>query len=410
MGQTRKWIVITGLLWFVASSVSFAAEPVRLGFIYIFSGRAALHGEVAKQGAELAMAEINQAGGIAGREVIGIFEDSQAKPEVGVQAARKLVAKDKVDAVIGIISSDVAPAVSAAMNEMKTPLIITTAANPVVTGARCNRYTFRVTPNSQQLMKATALLARHLKAKRWTTIGPDYALGHGSWKAFKKYLAEVNPGSQFAPDPEVLFAPLGTTDWKPQIDKLMTADADGILVTLWGGNFMDFVRQAQGVGFFKKNRLLIAPIVGTYELLNLGVDMPKGLWISSSYWPLADPKGADKSFVQAYMAQYGSPPGYVTMFAYSGVKAYAQAAQVAGSTDKEAIVKALEGLSVNSPVGTIAIRAEDHQGISDLIAGKISDETALTSRRRPYRTLESVILFPGSEVSPSIEETECKMK
>ncbi len=406
----RKWSVVVGLLFLFTSAVSFAAEPVRLGFVYIFSGRAALHGEVAKQGVELALAEINRAGGINGRMVEAIFEDSKAKPEIGVQAAQKLVTQDKVDAVIGIISSGVAPSVSAAINDLKTPLIITTAVNPVVTGAKCNRYTFRVTSTSQQLLKATALLAKHVKAKRWTTIGPDYALGHGSWKIFKQYLREVNPDAMFVRDSEAVFAPLSTTDWKPQIKKLMETNADGILVTLWGGNFKDFVQQAHEEKLFKMNRALIAPVVGTYEVVNLGLSMPFGLWICSPYWPQAYPNDVDKDFVQAYMAKYGSPPGYITEFAYVGVKAYAQAAAMAGSTDKEAIVTALEGLSMDSPVGTLTIRAEDHQAIFDLMGGRVSETIAVTKRKRVYRTLDSVILFPGAEVTPSVEQTQCRMK
>ncbi len=318
--------------------------------------------------------------------------------------------QDKVDAVIGVISSDVAPAVSAVCNELKTPLIITTAVNPVVTGAKCNRYTFRVTSNSQQLIKATALLAEHVKAKRWTTIGPDYALGYGSWKGFKEYLNQINPSASFVPDSDVVFAPMTTTDWKTQIKKLKDTNADGILVTLWGGNFTDFVKQAQDEGLFEMNRPMIAPIVGTYELLNLGLTMPVGLWICSSYWPEANPNEVDKDFVKAYSSQFGVPPGYITEFAYSGVKAYAQAAKTAGSTDKEAVVNALEGLSINAPVGTLTIRPGDHQAIFDLIGGKVSKKLAFTQRKRPYRALESVVLFPGAEVTPSVEQTQCKMK
>ncbi|MFH1115971.1 MAG: ABC transporter substrate-binding protein [Pseudomonadota bacterium] len=367
------------------------------------------HGQVARQGAELALEEINRAGGINGRQVAAIFEDSKAEPGVGVEAARKLVRQDKVDAVLGIISSGVAPPVSAAMNELKTPLIITTAMNPVVTGAKCNRYTFRVESSSLQRMKATALLAKQVNAGRWTTIGPDYALGHDSWKMFKQYLQELNPSATFVPDSQVVFAPLTTTDWEPQIRKLMDTKADGVLVTLWGGNFMDFVRQGQRMGLFKEKRSMVSPVVGTYELLNLGLDMPQGLWICSSYWPQANPSGVDKGFVEAYMEKYGSPPGYITAFAYAGVKVYAQAAAAAGSADKESVVKALEGLSINSPVGKLLIRPEDHQGVFDLIGGKVSKEVAITQRKRPYRKLESVILFPGPEVTPSVEETQCKM-
>ena len=204
----KKLCLILSIGILTLTSGAIAAEPVRLGFVYMFSGRGAILGGVSRQGAELAIEEINKAGGINGRQVVGIFRDSKAKPDVGGEAARKLVTEDKVDAVIGVISSGVVPKVSEVLNELRTPLIITTAVNPIVTGKKCNRYTFRVVGTANMLLKATALIAKKTGAKRWTTIGPDYALGHGSWALFKKYLKEARPDVEFLPESDAVFAPL----------------------------------------------------------------------------------------------------------------------------------------------------------------------------------------------------------
>ena len=85
-----------------------AATPLKIGFVYIMSGPFAAYGEFAKQGAELAIDEVNKAGGINGRKVEGYFEDTTGKPDVALRAIRKLVFQDKVDIVIGLDSSGVA--------------------------------------------------------------------------------------------------------------------------------------------------------------------------------------------------------------------------------------------------------------------------------------------------------------
>ena len=171
---------------FAVTTVIAAQAPVKLGFVYIMSGPFATYGQFAKQGAELAIDEINKAGGINGRKIEAFFEDTAGKPDVGIRVIRKLVYENGVDAVMGLDSSGVASAVAPIMKELKTPLIITHAATPDVTGKNCNRYTFRISLNENQNMKMAASIASDLKATLWTTIGPDYSFGHQSWEYFEK--------------------------------------------------------------------------------------------------------------------------------------------------------------------------------------------------------------------------------
>ena len=98
------------------------------------SGRLAHYGFGAKQGADLAIDKINKTGGINGRQVVGLYRDTQLKPEVGVQMVRELILKEKVDVVMGIVSSGVASAVAPLVNELKTPSIDTLAMTPDITG------------------------------------------------------------------------------------------------------------------------------------------------------------------------------------------------------------------------------------------------------------------------------------
>jgi len=194
--------VLTGLAF--APQV-FAEKPVKIGFVYIMSGPFSTYGQFAKKGAQLAIDEINAAGGFLGRKVEGYFEDSTGKPDVAMRAIRKLAYQDKVDFLIGLDSSGVAKPVVPSIPQMKTPLIITHAATPDVTGSVCNRYVFRISLNLAQNVKTAALLAAQFKAKKWTTIGPDYAFGHQSWEYFQKYLKQVKPDATFCPKTRLPF-------------------------------------------------------------------------------------------------------------------------------------------------------------------------------------------------------------
>ncbi len=398
------WIAVGLALPWLAPAAR-AEKPVKLGFVYIMSGPFATYGEFAKQGAQLAIDEINGAGGILGRKVEGYFEDSTGKPDVAIRAIRKLVYQKGVDCVIGLDSSGVAKSVVPAMKELRTPLIITHAATPDVTGSVCNRYTFRVSVNINQNCKAGALVAAKSKAKVWATVGPDYAFGYQSWEYFRKYLKELRPDVTFLPDDQVAFAPIKTTDFSSYITKIMKAKPEGVFISLWGGNLIDFVRQARDLGFFDGRFDVLMSLGGATEVLYALKDrMPEGVWVGTRYWFLANDSARNRAFVEAYRKRYGQYPSYNAHGAYGAVYAYKAAAEKAGSIDKEAVVGALEGLSVELPVGRITLRPEDHQALTPATWGRTARDPAY-----PIPILNPVRVFPADQVTPSVTETGCNL-
>jgi len=410
MGTKSAWrLVLAGVAGLVLAAgpvfQARAANPVKLGFVYIMSGPFSTYGQFAKQGAQMAIDEINKAGGILGRPVEAYFEDSTGKPDVAIRAIRKLVYQEGVDCVIGLDSSGVAKSVVPTMVELETPLIITHAATPDVTGKVCNKYTFRISVNINQNCKAGALVAAQTDAKVWGTVGPDYAFGHQSWEYFRKYLKELKPDVTFLPDDKVAFASIRTTDFSPYITKIMNAKPDGVFISLWGGNLIDFVRQASDLGFFNGDFEVLMSLGGATEVLYALKDkMPEGLWVGTRYWFLANDSAVNKKFVDAYLKRYGQYPSYNAHGAYGAVYAYKAAAEKAGSTAKDTIVKALEGLSIELPVGTITLRPEDHQAVTPATWGRTASDPAY-----PIRILRPVRVFPGSQVTPPVSETGCNM-
>lgn len=407
-GKMKKRIlsILTALLFVLVSFTGvYAASTVKIGFTYIMSGPFSAYGQFAKKGAQLAMEEINAAGGINGQKVEGFFEDSTGKADVALRALRKLVYQEQVDMLIGLDSSGVAKTVVPSIEKMKTPLIITHAATPDVTGSVCNKYTFRISLNLAQNVRAAALLARNTGAEKWTTIGPDYAFGHQSWEYFEKYLKKINPAATFLPKDEVAFPPFKTTDFSAYITKVMHSKPDGVFISLWGGNLIDFVRQAGTMGFFNGDFEVLFSLGAAVEVLTaLGDKMPEGLWVGSRYWFLANDSKMNTNFVDNYYKKHNAYPSYNAHNAYSAVYAYKTAAEKADSLDKMAVVSALEGLKMEIPTGMIEIRKADHQAVIDAHWGKTAADA-----NYPHRILKPIKIFKGMDVTQTVSETGCSM-
>lgn len=392
---------------FFSPSPAIAQDPIKIGFLYVFSGRLGHYGAGAKQGADIAMDEINKAGGVLGRKIVGVFSDTQLKPEVGVEEATKLVTEQNVDVVMGIVSSGVADAVAPVMNQLRMPLIITLAMTPDVTGSKCNPYTFRVSMNGPQNLVGAATLAADMKdVNHWTTIGPDYLFGYQCWEYFQKYLGEKRRDVTFAPDTEIAYAPVTSTEFKPYIEKIMKTRANGVLISLYGGNLMDFIREAYAMGFFDGKRKVLMNLAFSGDVMvGLSTQLPKGLWLGGLYWFQANSTPANQQFVAAYQKRYHVFPDFNAHGGYAGVKTYAEAVKKAGTTNKEKVIKALEGLVVDLPQGKTVIRAGDHQAIMDGVWGMTSD----FDPKLRCRKLDPLKIFPGEEIIPPLEQTGCKM-
>ncbi len=376
-------------------------EPIKMGAIYIMSGPQAIYGHSARDGIQLAIEEINAGGGVLGRKLEFTIEDSKGEADMAVQAARKLVLQDKVDVLLGIDSNHAAHAVAPAVLELKRPLLITNAATPDVTGKLCNKYVFRSSVNMNQNLKAAALMAKEIGAKRWTTIGPGSAFGQQSWEFFQKYLEEIEPGAEFMGP---VFPETGTTDFTPFINKVIAAKPNGVMISLWGGDLVTFVRQANRLGFFDQKFKVLMTLGGATEVLYaLRKQMPTGLWVGTRYWFLAKDTAINRKFVEDYKKRFDKYPSYNAQNAYTGVYVYKAAIEKAGGTDADKVVAAMSGLTITAPIGTFTLRAEDHQATVDGFWG-----VTQAFIQYPIRMLQPVRVFPSAEITPPPGKTGCK--
>jgi len=367
----------------------------------------ATFGQVARQGAQLAVNEINGEGGVDGQILEIIFADTATNPDVAKSAIENLVKKENVSVVIGIVSSAVAKAVTPMMNDLKCPLIITDAMSDEVTGSLCNPWTFRMTWNMDQCYKAAALLAKDLGPKKWTTLGPDYGFGQDSWKYFMKYGQQAG-GLTFD---QGTFVPLGTKDWAQVIGNLKKTSSDeGLMISLWGNDLKTFLQQANRDGFLK-GRTVMCPVGGAVEIfMALGfLDLPQGIWFGSPYWFEAYDNSFNDVFVKAYasFSLSGIPPPYAAYNSYAAVKMFKTAVWKAESSDRTAVAKALSGILVDGlPVGAAMFREGDHQAVFDVAFGKTSAHPSKYYRR--IRGLDPIKKFKGLAITPPASESPCK--
>ncbi len=397
-------IFVSLLLIQLTTSGCRADEPIRIGFLAPMTGPMETYGTTMAKGLELALEEINSTGGFRGRKVEAVVCDTELNPNKAVEIAKRLIQVDKVDVLTGIVSSDVVKAVAPVANDLTTPLIVTLAMTPDITGKECNPYVFRVTANVSQNIKAAAEIAADTSARTWTTVGPAYTFGHQCWEYFQRYLKAKRPDVSFSADQDYSFIGINSQDFKPVIDRIKNRGTEGVLVSLYSVNLSEFIAQGKAAGLFDGKRVFLFNIGYTYGVLRkLGPEMPNGLWFGGLYWFRANENPANMQFVASYVKRFGVFPDHASHSGYAGVKTYLAAIEKAGSTDKESVRKALEGLSLELPVGPITIRAEDHQAVTDVCWGQTSGYDGKWKCTR----LDPIRVFPGIEVTEAVDQTGC---
>lgn len=368
---------ITGLAG--CSGAGKGGGPIKFGSIHLLSGFASVYGKSAQMGYQLAKEEINANGGINGRQIGDIlYRDSEASPSTAVQHARSLVNSENVDLLMGLDSSGVALQVVPIMKQLKKPFMITHAATPFVTNpgegerAKGNKYVFRDGVNLAQNLYGAAKTAGKTDASSWTTIGPNYAFGTQTWEYFKAYTKAMGLNYDYLED-ATAYPQLGASDYKAHINKVIQADPDGVVTSLWGGDLITFLQQAKNTDFFKVvDELLMTVGAATDVLRPMGNNMPTGLWAGTRYWFLEPEIKANKQFRKKFMEKHpGRPPSYNAQDAYTALYLYKSAIEKAGSTETGAVIDALEGIEITAPVDSnLKINPKSHQAVLPAVWGK----------------------------------------
>ena len=218
------------LAWAASAVLPFAAsaqEPIRIGFPIPLSGPTAIYGQPILQGARMAVAEINTAGGLLGRKVVLLERDSKANPDEAVRVSRELIVKDNVDFLIGTLTSAEAPAVSTIAKENHVILIAPAAKLTDLTAPpNLHPYIFRVSSTTlAEGRTAAAILARWQGVKRVATIAPDYAYGRQAIADFIAYLSKLRPDIQIV---DQQWPKLGEPNLTPFVTAQMSKHPDAV--------------------------------------------------------------------------------------------------------------------------------------------------------------------------------------
>jgi len=348
-----------------------ANTPIKLGFISSLSGAQAPLGQPMLLGAQIAVDQINQAGGVLGRKLELVIRDDKAKPADATVAAREL-AGSGVNMLFGVVSSAVALAIAAILEQEKTLLITCAAHSEKLTKESFVRNYFRVTDNPYMRQRALAKMAaqRYPDVNRWAGVIPDHEYGRTTWGCFEDGLREFYPAlTQKQP---VIAPPVktqyGAADYRNAITATMSIPAEGFMISVYGGDAVTLYKQAEPFGFFKKARLIVDSANEMIVAKAMKQDLPD-MWVGTHWYAGAFEDIAVSRELQAEAVRRAKDPltlGFISE-GHAAVMAYARALQAAGSTDTQAVLNALESVTFETATGPRRFRKEDHQAIKPVV-------------------------------------------
>ncbi len=330
-----------------------AAEEFKIGLFIALSGPASLFGPTQRAAAELAVDEVNAAGGILGKQIKLIVVDGGAAPADAAKTGVRLMLNEKVDFFVGSHDSAVREALVATFKG-RTPYVYT----PIYEGGECapNTYVIADTPQ-QQMDTSLPWLAEKFGSRRCYMIGDDYVWPRTT-NAYARKVIEGYGGVVVAEE----YVPFGAPNKFEEIVTRIKAKAPGlVLITLVGGDNVNFNRTFAGFGL-DKDIVRMSSLLEENTLLGIGAESSTNLFGAMSYYANIE-SATNKAFKAAYAAKHGADAPILSLIgedAYSGIKFAEAVTNKAGSTDADAVKAASVELSFNTPGGVWTMRGNRH--------------------------------------------------
>lgn len=406
----RRFIKTAGVAAAAAGTAQFFApailkaqqQPIKIGHLVPLTGFLSPMGDFASKAGKLAIEEINAAGGVLGRQLETIVDD-ETNPGVGVQKATKMIQQDKVDFLLGTVSSAVALAIMDVAERYQKIFFNTGSNSDEIRGAKCNYYTFCTEASNTQYVKA---IGRYLvKAKNYKTfyiLTSDYAFGHDLTRVTRRLLNELG-GKEIGHD----LVPTGTADYSSYLLKIRNAKPEVIFCNVAGSDQTTFLKQYTEFGL----KIDVAGgVTDTILMWNAGKETAQGVWTVIWWGDLDNPW--TKNFVTKYRQKYGFPPENQAWGDYTSLKVLAEAIKMAGTTDSKKVVEALEKVKFDGGKGReLYYRTYDHQLMQPMYVVDIKK----TGNKDKWDIFNVVAEVPGKDeslevIAPTKEENPCNMK
>ena len=348
--------VFTVILCCFSPFLILAKDSIKIGVLLPTSGSGAAYGIPAINGITLAIKEINTSGGLNGKKVEFTVRDTKLKPAVASAAAKELITREKVDVLLGAISSGVTLAVSEVAKQEKIVLFAPISKTTSLTGKNFHKYIFQSSANTLIEGHAMASIAAKIGSKKICVSGFDYAYSHDLFESLEQKLINATIVGRY-------YVKFGTKDFSALISQLMGADCDTVVGAIWGGGFLALVKQANPFGLFRQKKFIWGAEVGSYEMAgSLKNDYPEGIWANSYDLWYYNGSSDHKKFQTALAKLEGQKETNMwPITTYVGIKFLAAGIEKAGTSESEALVSALEGLTIKTPLGPKTIDPKTHR-------------------------------------------------
>jgi branched-chain amino acid transport system substrate-binding protein len=369
--QLRRLLrgITLGLSVLVCGPAAWAQGVIKIGEINSYKAQPAFL-EPYKKGMELALEEINAAGGVNGRKLQLIIRDDNATPGDAVRAAEELIAREQVDVLSGTFLSHVGLAVADLARQRKMFFLAGEPLTDKIVWQNGNRYTFRLRASTYMQVSMLVPEAAKLRKKRWAIVYPNYEYGQSAAATFKQLLKATQPDVEFVAEQ----APaLGKVDAGAVVQALADAKPDAIFNVLFAADLAKLVREGNTRGLFQ-GREVVSLLTGEPEYLDpLKDETPNG-WIVTGYPWHSINTPEHKAFLTAYQGRFKDYPRLGSVVGYTMIHALAAGIRKAGSTDTEKLITAFRGLTFDSPYGKQSFRAIDHQSTMGAFVGRTRNE------------------------------------
>jgi len=321
-----------------------------------------------RKGWQLAVEEINAAGGVNGRKFEVISRDDNGNPGDAVRVAEELASREQVHLLMGTFASHVGLAVSDFAKQRKLPFLAAEPLSDKIVWDNGNAYTFRLRASTYMQTAMLIPEAARLKKKRWALVYPNYEYGQSAAAAFRKLLKARQPDVEFVAEQA---PPLGKIDAGATVQALASAKPDAIFSVLFGADLAKFVREGNTRGLFR-GREVFNLLAGEPEYLDpLKDETPEGWTVTGYPWnDIATPE--HRKFVEAYRKRWSDYPRLGSVVGYAALHSVAAAVRKAGGTEPDKVLAAFRDLPVDTPFGKVTYRGLDHQSTMGAYVGKLA--------------------------------------
>jgi branched-chain amino acid transport system substrate-binding protein len=397
---------VAGLAQFAAPFIisARADAPIKIGMIDPLTGVYAAPAQNEVTGAKLAVTEINAKGGILGREVELLVEDSANDVGTGVQKARKLTERDGVQFLIGDVNSGIALAIAQVSNEKKVLHIVSGGHTDGITGKDCHWNVYRVCNTTKMEANAVAELVFKKYGKKWHFITPDYAFGHTLQEAAEADLKKFG-GTMTGNE----LTPLGTTDFSAYLIKARAANPDVLLVLPQGSDMINCMKQIAQFGIEKQIH-----VAGLQQELESLEAMPPearvGVWMFEWYWKQPGVPGVDKFVAEIRKVNGGKVPTARHWFGYTSAWTFALVANREKTLDAVKLAKALGDFELPAEVKLQPNKCYYRKGDHQLMTSSFVGQALTKAADDPEDLFQVDSIVPGDKTSPLESETGCTLQ